>query len=233
MGRRPPNVSQKPTIMTYSSNLAPPTNLTSQDIMDLPIIFADDNQMLTDNSKLQQSDIVQMPEIVQPKFNMSNPVGKYVYVNKPFQMASAGSVTSKRPALSVPVRTTSEPIKYTKIILSRGSAKKFEPQTTTSNVISTIGSLPTEISVRKVEQPSAAVDGIDIDIENTLLASTIVKPEYLKAQLDDSNNRDKFDKTSNMIQIETGKRPRNDDSLDDPDYEPNRSAKISKKSEDY
>lgn len=193
--------------------MAPRTNLTSQDIMDLPIIFADDNQMLTDNSKLQQSDIVQIPEVVQPKFNMSNLVGRYVYVNKPFQMATAGSVTSKRPALSVPVRTTSEPVKYTKIILSK-------PQTSTTNVLSTIVSLPNEISVRKVELPSAAPDGIGINIENTLLASTIVKPEFFKGQLDDSSKRDKV---SNLTKVKSGKRPRKDD---DPDYEPSTSTKF-------
>ncbi|KAF5299480.1 hypothetical protein FQR65_LT01061 [Abscondita terminalis] len=197
VGQKPQTPTMKPTIISsYSTNLPPPTNLTSQDIMDLPIIFADDNQMLTENSKLHASDIP-VSEIVQsstqvPK-TVSNPVGKFVFINKQMPITTASlpttmtntTTTLKRPTLSVPVRTTN-PLKYTKIIISRGAS---ESKPSTTNVLSKISNLSPEISIRKVESsPPPLIDTTMEDIENSIVSITIKKPDHHISQIKDQED---------------------------------------------
>lgn len=217
LGQKPQMPTMKPTIISsYSTHLPPPTNLTSQDIMDLPIIFADDNQMLTDNSKLHVSDIP-VSEIVQPtaqgpKTVASNPVGKFVFINKQMPISTGSlpttitntSTTLKRSALTVPVRT-SNPLKYTKIIISRGSS---EQKSSTANVLSKINNLSPEISIRKVEPSPTAPGSTMEDLENSIVSITIKKPDHHISQIKDPTSQEESESTSDNVsgsQSVTGK----------------------------
>nr|XP_022919577.1 KAT8 regulatory NSL complex subunit 3 [Onthophagus taurus] len=101
------------------NSLQPATNLSSQDIMNLPIIFADDNQMLT-NNVIQPND----PSQNLGSYTVTKPgnSGKIVFINKqqlPLT-TSFPSATIKRPAAPpVPIRTNANSVKYAKIILSK------------------------------------------------------------------------------------------------------------------
>lgn len=177
IGRRPPHKSTAPALAPFSTCLPPPTNLTSQDIMDLPIIFADDNQILTDNSKLQQSESQSKEIILQtqaPKGTLSNPVGKFVFINKqvPLQTTLSSPIpTIRRPTLSVPLRNSANPVKYTKIIISRSSGGEQKP--TTTHALPKMTALSTEKPIKKIESLPTAFE----DIENAIISTTIKKPE--------------------------------------------------------
>ncbi|XP_031339023.1 zinc finger protein jing homolog isoform X1 [Photinus pyralis] len=216
--QRPPVSGVKSNVISsFSTNLPPPTNLTSQDIMDLPIIFADDNQMLTDNSKLHTSD-VSVSEIVHPhaiqKNIVSNPVGKFVFINKQIPITSTvlpthivqPTTTLKRPTLTVPLRTMN-PLKYAKIVLSNPVSRSsvvepkllpppqvpVEPKTTPQdaevvpspvNILTTISTLP-DISVSKVEANPPTTSATLVDVENAIISTAIKKPDYQITQIKD------------------------------------------------
>ncbi|KAF5269375.1 hypothetical protein FQA39_LY08767 [Lamprigera yunnana] len=203
IGQKPPVPTMKPTIISsYSTNLPLPTNLTSQDIMDLPIIFADDNQMLTENSKFHAPD-VSVSEIVQPSPNpipknvISNPIGKFVFINKQMPVSSVSlpvtlgntNTTLKRPILTVPT-CMANPQKYKTIRISRGAG--LESKTSAANVLSTISNLSSEISIRKVGAPSPPTAPIPTkeDLENSIASTTIQKPDHHIAQIKDSTNQE-------------------------------------------
>ncbi|KAF2880713.1 hypothetical protein ILUMI_25455 [Ignelater luminosus] len=235
IGRKPPVPLQKPSIVSsYTSSLPPPTNLTSQDIMDLPIIFADDNQMLTDNSKLQQADIP-VPEIVHsthPPKIVSNPVGKFVFINKqvPQQSATIATTTTassmKRPTLTLPVRTnTNNPVKYTKIIISRATPSE-QRTTITPTTLSQLSNISSEISIKKVEPPpTTSLTSTDtMDLENAIVASVLTKPRH---------KQEHSLKEDNLLKsvIDLGKRSADEAELNknkdnDPDYIPSKSIKL-------
>lgn len=235
IGRKPPVPLPKPSIVSsYASSLPPPTNLTSQDIMDLPIIFADDNQMLTDNSKLQQSDIP-VPEIVQsthPPKILSNAVGKYVFINKqvPQQTATITTTTTassmKRPTLTLPVRTnTNNPVKYTKIIISRATPSE-QRTTVTPTTLSQLSNISSEISIKKVEPPppTSLTSTDTMDLENAIAASVLTKPRHKQ------EHGIKEDNSVKSV-IELGKRSADEAELNknkdnDPDYIPSKSIKL-------
>lgn len=141
---------------TLPTPLQPPTNLTTQDIMDLPIIFADDDML---EGALTHADVT--PQIVntQPKAN------KFMVVNKPTNnfIISPNSTPNKSST-----QTKLTP-KYTKIILS---SKRTPSETNTTNVTK----MPnlSEISLKKIPTEVPSIE--HFDLENEIVASTLFKP---------------------------------------------------------
>ncbi|XP_060526641.1 KAT8 regulatory NSL complex subunit 3 isoform X2 [Cylas formicarius] len=142
------------TAPTVQTALPPPTNLTSQDIMDLPIIFADDAQILdaTLPKDLSTTGSVQQ----QPrKSTLATPTSKFVIVNKPSSAMTNYVVNS--PGVKRPTPQVSQlPTKFTKIILS----KKAQGDSVQLN--------PIRIPIHAPQQ----------DIENELVATAVPKPNY-------------------------------------------------------
>lgn len=154
---------------TLQTNLPPPPNLTSQEIMDLPIIFADDNQMLTANTtipqqaaetpkQLHQSQTFKLSAATTPATTSS--AGKIVLVNKhhvPFQGSAMGNIilsqpTLKRPSGSVPFRSQANSMKYSKIIISsKHAADEAKVVASNGNIMSKISALSPEISLKKID----------------------------------------------------------------------------------
>ncbi|KAJ8931429.1 hypothetical protein NQ314_015668 [Rhamnusium bicolor] len=86
LGTKPPRPVKKPIYMPTSNmqpTLPPPTNLTTQDIMDLPIIFADDNQILESNLPTElPTSSSSLSGRVTPKIITSHTPAKFMLVNK-------------------------------------------------------------------------------------------------------------------------------------------------------
>lgn len=152
---------------TSTSNLLPPTNLTSQDIMDLPIIFADDNQILT-NNVIKPSEV---PNVVETNQQVKTTPGKFVFLNKHIPSQGTSAVqTLKRPA---PVQTIQNKInrnsvKYAKIILS----KRINNDDSKTIVNSAV-----DIATKKEE---SATSFENIDLESELVATAVPKPNFGK-----------------------------------------------------
>ncbi|XP_064212567.1 KAT8 regulatory NSL complex subunit 3 isoform X5 [Tribolium castaneum] len=164
LGNKPPKTVKKVSYISQpmQTNLSPPTNLTTQDIMNLPIIFADDNQIL-DNT-LTQPEMKPVPSSPNSKLS-ANTGSKFMLINnKPSNFIIS---PNPKPSVSQPAKATP---KYTKIILS-------SKQTATSNVVKKITNLPSEISVRKVTPSETATisQSEELDLENEIAASTLYK----------------------------------------------------------
>lgn len=166
LGNRPPKAVKK---MSYvpSNPLPPPANLTSQDIMDLPIVFADDNQILTRDNTIQ-------PDVGQPAFKIANPTtsGKFVFLNKQPVQGNASVMVPPPVKKPMTVKSGTAPIKFTKIILSKrpvGDEGK-------TNLQSRLSAFPSDISIRKVE-PSQSEP---VDLENELVATAVPNPNFAK-----------------------------------------------------
>ncbi|GJQ72599.1 putative histone H4-K16 acetylation [Trypoxylus dichotomus] len=128
MGARPPRPSKKMSYISAPSNLSLPANLTSQDIMDLPIIFADDNQMLTNN-------------IIQPNDTPAPNIASLP--------SAKGGNSVKRQSAPVPVRNSNS-VKYAKIILSKRSLPE-------DGKIGT-GTAGTDVSIKKIESAATDIE---------------------------------------------------------------------------
>lgn len=155
-------------------SLPPPTNLTSQDIMDLPIIFADDNQMLTNNT-MQPSDtppaqILQTTTTTTPQIKTTSS-GKLLFLNKSGGSGVYAQNILKRPAPSNP---KPNPIKYAKIILSKAPTSIEETRKAVKNI-------PTAITM-KAENVSASSSSMDFDLENELVATAISKSNFVPSE---------------------------------------------------
>jgi hypothetical protein len=135
--------------------------------MDLPIIFADDNQIL--DSTLTQPEVKSVSQIVTSpsKLISANTGNKFMLINKPNNFII--SPTSKTISALQPAKVTP---KYTKIILS---SKRVPELSTASNLVTKISP---EISVKKVvenEAPSQGTQMEELDLENEIAASTLYK----------------------------------------------------------
>lgn len=175
------------------ATLPPPTNLTTQDIMELPIIFADDNKILepsitngvthvTPTVTFVTTSISNTPvSLATPKVLQTITPGKFMLVNK--QTANISnfmiSPTSIKKQNTIP--TNKPPPKYTKIILS-SKKHNLEKLTPTAPKIHNITS---EIVTKKVlsnqsipehmlKDTSAMVELIDL--ENEIKATAVPKP---------------------------------------------------------
>jgi hypothetical protein len=172
LGNKPPKPVKKISYISQpcslqTATLPPPTNLTTQDIMDLPIIFADDNQIL--DSTLTQPEVKSVSQIVTSpsKLISANTGNKFMLINKPNNFII--SPTSKTISALQPAKVTP---KYTKIILS---SKRVPELSTASNLVTKISP---EISVKKVvenEAPSQGTPMEELDLENEIAASTLYK----------------------------------------------------------
>lgn len=184
LGNKPPKLMKKssyvPTPLPVT--LPSPTNLTSQDIMDLPIIFADDNQVITDNSAIQ-------PELVPTtqtlKLQNPNSGGKFVFVNKQVPFQNTGNIiisqsNAKRSAPNAPAKSPANTIKYTKIILSKRPTSD-DMKSVSSSIMTKISNLSPEISVKKVGPVVATSE--PIDLENELVATAVPKPNFGKTDV--------------------------------------------------
>lgn len=149
--------------------------------MDLPIIFADDNQMIADTNTIQ-------PELVTPplchtvKITNSASTGKVVFLNKHVSYQNAGNViisqsNLKKPTVTITNKGPSNTVKYTKIILSKRPGAE-DTKSANSSIIAKISNLSPEISVKKVEPPGQPSE--PFDLEKELVATTVPKPNFRK-----------------------------------------------------
>lgn len=174
----------KPRIPPQENTIIPTTNLTTADIMDLPIIFADDN-LVTESNITPLEDTNQPILIQKPKPVSTN---KLVVINKQIVTTAPSSiplqqqqqqmtqVISQQQNLKRPIVTTSrpqQPVKYAKIIVSK---RANEDQQKTQ----TITTIQPQKSPRKYDPTS-----FDFDLEAELKATTVPKPNaaILSAQL--------------------------------------------------
>ncbi|XP_063909599.1 KAT8 regulatory NSL complex subunit 3 isoform X4 [Zophobas morio] len=173
LGNKPPKpvkkISYLPQTCSLQTTLPPPTNLTTQDIMDLPIIFADDNQIL--ENTLTPPEIKPMSQIVTstptPKFISASTPNKFMVINKPQNF-----IISPTPKMNTPPPAKVQP-KYTKIILS---SKKAPEHTATS--VNTVRKASPEVVVREApppEIPTLNSAAEEFDLENEIAASTLYK----------------------------------------------------------
>lgn len=189
IGHKPPKpvkkVSYVPHPPPIQTNLPPPTNLTTQDIMDLPIIFADDNQLLDPNTV--QPEIIPPPPPVQPQPSkiITSAGNKFVVLNKQVTSQSASNfiITPTNIRKIQPMASMKNP-KYTKIILSK------RDETKNSGVMSQISNLSPEISVRRIipekQSPMATSQftlSEPIDLEAEIVATAVPKPNIVGSEL--------------------------------------------------
>ncbi|KAI4459462.1 testis development protein prtd [Holotrichia oblita] len=184
MGARPPKPSKKMPYMSAASNLSLPTNLTSQDIMDLPIIFADDNQMLA-NNMIQPND-TPAPNIAPIQSSRNSNSSKIVFINKQVSVPATNvfsPATVKRQSAPLPVRNSNS-VKYAKIILSKRSLPEDAK-------ISTNSSVGTDISGKKGSP-------MPTDIESQLVAAAVPNPNFNK--IDSSSDMTNTDELTDSPQ---------------------------------
>lgn len=179
IGHRTPRAVKKPPVYVPSStihtNLPPPTNLTTQDIMDLPIIFADDNQLLEPTNPPTESPsneaISSSPQVT--KVISSIPATKFMLINK---QANQGNLilTSANVKKTNLIPFHKPPPKYTKIILS---TKK---PVTEEKINQPLQSFSPEITVRKISAPKQKATEDPpvelVDLENEIKATAVPKP---------------------------------------------------------
>ncbi|CAG9772473.1 unnamed protein product [Ceutorhynchus assimilis] len=165
-----------PLRQPIKTNLPAPTNLSHQDIMDLPIIFAEDNEILdSSNVSADSSDSTKtVPTVTPTTVTQPKPLpklvpssnNKYLLINRPttkgmtnYVITSTATNTStslKRPLLT---SSTQQPPKYTQIVLTK---KSLEPLP--GNIPST-SSLKPPIHTMELE-----------DCENEIVATMMMKP---------------------------------------------------------
>nr|CAH7718442.1 unnamed protein product [Callosobruchus chinensis] len=154
--------------------LPPPTNLTTQDIMDLPIIFADDNQIIEPSSIREDlgtpgasassvpAPVASVSTVSPVSMTISKPSpttqtkvlssvtpAKYMVLNKPSNQSNFIFTSSGLKKQMTPVTFGKPPPKYTKIILS---SKKVNPE---EKLASTkVQCFSPDIPVKKLHQQS-------------------------------------------------------------------------------
>ncbi|XP_030764783.1 KAT8 regulatory NSL complex subunit 3 [Sitophilus oryzae] len=150
---------------TVKTTLPPPTNLSTQDIMDLPIIFADDNQILDPNVP---NDLSTNEAANQSVSKFMNPISnKYVIVTKP---------TTSGVKRSNPMSAASRPpLKYTKIILSK------KPGTLS------VDRLPSDVSNMNATLDSSDIESEELHAQTKSSLDTIsaINADKSEVQLDD------------------------------------------------
>ncbi|KAJ8914984.1 hypothetical protein NQ315_002508 [Exocentrus adspersus] len=191
IGTKPPRPLKKPMYVptsTVQATLPPPTNLTTQDIMDLPIIFADDNQILDTNLSSNLSNTssnVRTPVASTTKILPSQTSGKFMLVNKPTVTSGNFIITPSNMKKSSPITFGKQPPKYTKIILS---SKRNSIDDIKTNA--RIHNLSPEITVKKISSSqnipnkSHAPPMVElIDLENEIEATAVPKPNLITSDI--------------------------------------------------
>lgn len=191
MGQKPPRPVKPPIYMpgaTIQSTLPPPTNLTTQDIMDLPILFADDNKLLeptvsgeSSNSRnetsIPVSTVAQSPQVhlSTPKLLQTVTPGKFMLINKPNATAGNVIITSTIKKQN-PLTFNKPPPKYTKIILSakKHNLEELKPSTSVHSETTMVKLIPSSLAMEEspIETPHVEL----IDLENEIKATAVPKP---------------------------------------------------------
>ncbi|XP_066254551.1 KAT8 regulatory NSL complex subunit 3-like isoform X2 [Euwallacea similis] len=180
---------KKPPFPTFplpiKTNFPPPTNLTSQEIMDLPIIFADDNQLIDPNMPTDLSTSSAVDQVDKPKFISPTPTNKYVIINKPTACSGLNNFIISPEAVKRPNTTSmmEQPAKYTKIILSKKSMEPFlfhGPSTAVS--LNRDVDLETEIEATAVPKPGL---GLDKGVFSVLAKRQFLEEEQIAMEDDD------------------------------------------------
>ncbi|XP_074028948.1 reduction in Cnn dots 1 isoform X3 [Leptinotarsa decemlineata] len=244
MTQKPPRPVKNPLFAqppNVQSSLPPPTNLTTEDIMDLPIIFADDNQMLDTN--LPSSLASTTTSIPTSTANVLSTMGpktvtpaKFMVINK--QPTSQGSfVYTPSIRKPTPLSFNKPAQKYTKIILSskknvddlkaNSKIQCLSPEITVKKVLSAQGHIPRT-------EPPPAVELIDL--ENEIKATAVPKPNLSTSDIKNikiipKNSGERLDMAFNRssVGVSITKRPSSvidiaDDG--DPDYIPPKNLKL-------
>lgn len=204
MGQKPPRPVKTSIYMPSASihtTLPPPTNLTTQDIMELPIIFADDNKILEPNISTNiisqvsatGTSITNTPvSLSSPKVLQTIAPGKFMLVNKPSTNLTNFIITPTHLKKQSPVTCNKPPPKFTKIILSskKHNLEELKPTTIQQNT-------KQDISVKKVllnetilvQNSKESLSTVElIDLENEIKATAVPKPNI---------NADKYIMVSN------------------------------------
>lgn len=233
---KPPRPMKKPIYIptsNVSAALPPPTNLTTQDIMDLPIIFADDNQILDTSLPTDlTSNSTNVTGVGTPKMLSSQTAGKFMLVNK--QTGSSGNfiITPTAVKKPSPISFGKQPPKYTKIILSSKRSNVEEIKANTQ-----IHNLSSEITVKKVPSSSDCVSDRAhssslmelIDLENEIEATAVPKPNLLTSDVKNitvlpRNSGENFGLNSENLARASSVADVTDES--DPDYIPPKNLKL-------
>ncbi|CAG9857675.1 unnamed protein product [Phyllotreta striolata] len=241
MNQKPPRTVKKPIYMPATNlepPLPPPTNLTTQDIMDLPIIFADDNQLL--GNAAGPADVLQTSAAVQqasqPSKTLANVAStKYMLVNK--QTLGQGnyiltpSIKKGSPVTSAFNKPTP---KYTKIILSskKNNAEDLKP--VAASTPSKIQCLSPEITVKKVLSAQGQLIKSEsstsmelVDLENEIKATAVPKPNLSTSDVKNIKIIPKLSTDVQYAAANVQKRPSMENVDEgDPDYVPPKSLKL-------
>lgn len=207
MGQKPPRPVKTSVYMKSTSNhtsLPPPKNLTTQDIMELPIIFADDNKILEPNISTNtisqitatSTNLANTVSLSAPKVLQTITPGKFMLVNKPSSNLTNFIITPTHIKKQSPVTCNKPPPKYTKIILSskKHNLEELKPKTMQENSCQ-------DLSVKKIFLKETIVDHNPkespppstvelIDLENEIKATAVPKPHM---------NSDKYIMVNNKI----------------------------------
>ncbi|CAH2009974.1 unnamed protein product [Acanthoscelides obtectus] len=171
-------VSSTATSVPPQQILPPPTNLTTQDILDLPIIFADDNQIIqptnigedlgstvgtsSTSQPVAAASIAAVSTatpvtmaIAKPalppatKVIPSTPSGKYMVLNRPANQSNFIITSTGLKKSTTPVTFGKPSPKYTKIILSSKKVSPEQKPTPTK-----IQCLSPDVTIKKLHQES-------------------------------------------------------------------------------
>ncbi|KAG5886123.1 hypothetical protein JTB14_021346 [Gonioctena quinquepunctata] len=243
--QKPPRPMKNP-LLAHSTNtqaaLPPPTNLTTEDIMDLPIIFADDNLdtsltgNMTTTSAPSPTTNITIPTIV-PKAVQPVTPAKYMLINK--QSNSQGNfIFTSGIRKPTPLSFNKPTPKYTKIILSSKKTNLDELKGS-----SKIQCLSPEITVKKVLNAQCQIPRVEpppvvelIDLENEIKATAVPKPNLSTSDIKNikiipKNSGEKFDITfvKSSERPSAPKRPSTELEIvddEDPDYIPPKNLKM-------
>lgn len=158
LGTKPPRSTKK---LPFT-----PPKLTTQDILDLPIIFADDNKIIDSNNTLIDSTKIINQQTIQQQQPQSG--NKFVLVNK---QANPGNFiitpSIKKSTTILPLSNKQQP-RFTKIILSKKTSNLQEDGASSSK-----SPQPPSQSLK-----SDFLDMEGMDLEAHLIATTVPKPSY-------------------------------------------------------
>lgn len=188
MGQKPPRPLKTPDYLPHTTiqTLIPPANLSTQDIMDLPIIFADDNKILEPNISAQEANTSgnhatnTQISLAAPKVLQTITPGKFMLLNKQAVSPSNFIIPPTTIKKQNPANGHKPPPKYTKIILS--SKKHNLEEIKTSHKIE---NLSPEITLKKVISSQVLQEKSIketypivelIDLENEIKATAVPKP---------------------------------------------------------
>lgn len=246
MGQKPPRPVKTSIYMPSTSihtSLPPPTNLTTQDIMELPIIFADDNKILEPNISANtisqvtatSTSITNTPvSLSSAKVLQTITPGKFMLVNKPSTNLTNLIITPTHLKKQSSVTCNKPPPKYTKIILSskKHNLEELKPSTQQNT--------RQDISVKKVllnetilgQNSKESLPTVElIDLENEIKATAVPKPninadKYIMVSNKTPNKEPLFSKqdVSLIMKRPSGVLEGTDDG--DPDYIPPKNLKI-------